>query len=64
MKSKIKLKISLLANFILLSIVYFAGVGFTSIAAKIFGESFLFSKNKKQSNFVVFKGISDLERMF
>lgn len=61
---KIKQKMALIANFILLSIAYFVGVGFTSIAARIFGKSFLFGKNKKQSNFVLFKKTDGLERMF
>ena len=42
--------ISTLVNFILLSIVYLFGVGFTSIVSKIFEKKFLetkLSKNKK-----------------
>lgn len=62
--NKIKQKLALIANFILLSIAYFVGVGFTSIAARIFGKRFLFGKNKKQSNFVVFQKTNNLERMF
>lgn len=61
---KIKQKMALIANFILLSLVYFIGVGFTSIVAGISGKSFLFNKNKKQSSFAVFKKANNLERMF
>jgi len=61
---KIKFKLALVMNFILLSIIYLVGIGLTSIVAKIFGKSFLFSKNKKQSNFSLFKKTTDLERMF
>jgi len=61
---KIKQKMALIANFILLSLVYFVGIGFTSIAARIFSKSFLFNRNKKQSNFSVFKKTDGLERMF
>lgn len=62
--NKIKQKLSLITNFILLSIVYFVGIGLTSFMAKIFGKSFLFNKSKKQSNFVTFKESHNLERMF
>lgn len=61
---KIKQKLALVINFILLSVVYFMGIGLTSIVARIFSKSFLFGKNKKQSNFVIFKKNNDLERMF
>jgi len=61
---KIKQKMALVANFILLSIVYFVGIGFTSVIAKIFNKSFLFAQNKKQSNFSVFKKTDGLEKMF
>jgi len=62
--NKIKQKLALVANFVLLSIVYFLGIGFTSLMAKIFGKSFLFNKNKKQSSFIAFKETHNLERMF
>ena len=61
---KIKQKMALIVNFILLSIVYLVGIGFTSVVARIFGKSFLFGKNKKQNNFVIFKKTDSLERMF
>lgn len=61
---KIKQKLASVTNFILLSIVYFLGIGSTSLVAKVFNKSFLFSKNKKQSSFVPFKENSSLERMF
>lgn len=61
---KIKQKMALIVNFVLLSVVYFLGIGLTSLMAKVFGKSFLFGKNKKQSNFVVFKKADGLERMF
>lgn len=64
MFNQIKKKLSSFVNFILLSIVYFFGIGSTAIFAKIFGKSFLFGKNKKQSNFVSFKKTDGLERMF
>lgn len=64
MIDKIKQKFALVTNFILLSIVYFVGIGLTSISARTFGKSFLFSKSKKQSNFVPFKKTNTLERMF
>lgn len=60
----IKTKLSLFVNFTLLSIVYFLGIGLTSVVAKVCSKSFLFNKNKKQSNFSVFKKSTDLERMF
>ena len=41
--------ISTIINFVLLSIVYLIGVGFTSIVAKIFGKHFLDMKKKKDS---------------
>lgn len=41
--------ISIIINFLLLSIVYLMGVGFTSIVAKIFGKHFLDIKKKKDS---------------
>ena len=41
--------IASLVNFILLTFVYFFGVGITSIIAKIFGKHFLESKKNKNS---------------
>ncbi len=41
--------ITSIINFLLLSIVYLMGVGFTSITAKIFGKHFLDMKKKKDS---------------
>lgn len=61
---KIKNKIATLINFFLLTIVYFLGIGLTSIVAKIFGKRFFKSQKKLKSNFVNFKQISKLERMF
>ncbi len=42
-------------NFILLSVVYFIGVGITSIIAKIFGKVFIETKNKKSSYWIDLK---------
>ena len=39
--------ISTVINFLLLSIVYFIGIGLTSITAKIFGKHFLDTKNER-----------------
>ena len=41
--------ISTIINFLLLSIVYFTGVGLTSITAKIFCKHFLNTKKKEDS---------------
>lgn len=41
--------IAVIINSILLSIVYFIGIGLTSIIAKIFGVSFLETKPEKNS---------------
>jgi Na+-driven multidrug efflux pump len=64
--NKIKQKLTIFANFILLSIVYFLGIGLTSIFAKIFGKSFLQNKNnnKIKTSFVASKESSNLEKMF
>jgi cytochrome c biogenesis protein CcdA len=64
--NKIKEKLSLIANFILLSIAYLLGIGLTSIFAKIFGKSFLQNKNnnKIKTSFVDFKESINLEKMF
>ena len=40
--------ITVIINSVLLSIVYFVGIGFTSIFAKISGKHFLDLKTKKQ----------------
>jgi len=61
---KIKQKMALTINFVLLSVVYCLGIGFTSLIAKVLGKSFLFNKNKKQSSFVAFKKTHNLERMY
>lgn len=43
--------VSSVVNFILLSIVYFMGIGLTSITAKLFGKHFLeLKKQKKKTN--------------
>lgn len=39
--------ISAIINFIILSLVYFVGIGLTSIIGKIFGKSFLNLKEKE-----------------
>ncbi len=44
--------ITSIINFLLLSIVYFIGVGLTSITAKIFGKHFLDTKKKKDSYWI------------
>ena len=41
--------ISVIVNSVLLSIVYFMGVGFTSIAAKLFGKRFLELRTSRKS---------------
>jgi hypothetical protein len=41
--------IGLIVNSVLLSIVYFIGIGFTSIAAKISGKKFLELRTSKKS---------------
>lgn len=65
MLNKIKQKLTLFVNFILLTIVYFFGIGLTFLLAKIFNKNFLSIKNgKKQSNFTIFKETNGLERMF
>jgi hypothetical protein len=66
MLTQIKQKLSLLANFILLSIVYFFGIGLTAFFAKIFGKSFLFEKNtnSKKTSFTDFKKSDEMEKMF
>lgn len=63
---KIKQKLSLFANFILLSIVYFFGIGLTAVFAKIFGKSFLFEKIliAKKTSFTDFKESDEIEKMF
>lgn len=61
---KLRQRLALVVNFILLSVIYFIGVGITSLTAKIFGKSFLSNKNKKQSSFVAFKETRSLESMF
>ena len=62
--NRIKQKVFLFINFILLSIVYFVGIGFTFVFAKILGKKFLLSKNSKNSNFLKFKESTNLEKMF
>ena len=62
--NKIKQTLALIANFILLAMIYLMGIALTSIIAKIFNKSFLFGKNRKQSNFSTFKTTDNLERMF
>ena len=47
--------ISAVINFILLGIVYFIAVGFTSIMSKLFGRHFLDLKPKKGSNWAEHK---------
>ena len=43
--------ISGIVNFVLLSMVYFVGIGIVSISAKIFGKHFLqLKRQNKQSN--------------
>ena len=63
---KIKKIFSIAFNFVLLSIVYFLGIGLTSMLAKIFGKSFLSIENDKKikTKFVDFKESSNLEKMF
>ena len=39
--------ISTVINFLLLSIVYFIGIGLTSITAKLFSKHFLDTKNER-----------------
>ncbi len=41
---------SAIVNSVLLSVVYFIGIGFTSIFAKIFGKNFLDLKHKNDMN--------------
>jgi len=43
--------ITVIINSVLLSIVYFVGIGFTSIFAKISGKHFLDLKTKKQKTY-------------
>lgn len=47
--------ISTIINFILLGVVYFIGIGLTSIIAKLFGKHFLDLKPKKGSNWTEHK---------
>ena len=47
--------ISAIVNFILLSVVYFIGIGLTSLIAKMFGKHFLELKPKKASNWIEHK---------
>jgi hypothetical protein len=47
--------LTLIINFILLSIVYFIGVGITSLIAKLFGKIFIKTKNKKSSYWIDLK---------
>tara|TARA_Y100000310_G_scaffold167546_2_gene167422 strand:- start:61990 stop:62229 length:240 start_codon:yes stop_codon:yes gene_type:complete len=42
--------IASIVNFILLTFVYFLGVGLTSVIAKIFGKRFLEFKKEKKSH--------------
>ncbi len=41
--------LSIIINFLLLSIVYLVGIGLTSIVAKLFSKHFLDMKKKKDS---------------
>lgn len=47
--------ISAIVNFILLAIVYFIGIGLTSVIAKLLGKHFLDLKSKKSSNWAEHK---------
>ncbi len=62
----IKQKLTILSNFILLSIVYFIGIGFTAIFARIVAKDFLLlkSKNNKKTSYTNFKEGDNLEKMF
>lgn len=66
MFKKIKLFLSQLFNFFLLSIAYLLGIGLTVFFSKSVKKKFLdfsFSKQKKGS-FVFFNGSFNLEKMF
>lgn len=66
MMQKIKLFFTNLFNFILLSTVYFLGIGLTAVFSRIFNKKFLSSElpKSKKSNFIVFTSRSNLEKMF
>lgn len=53
-------------NFILLSLIYFFGIGLTAVLAKANRKSFLSSRRlkSKKSNFAPFVSNSNLEKMF
>ena len=53
--------ISSMVNFILLSIVYFLGIGLTSIIAKIFNKKFLDLKKENKKTYWEEKEMSDKE---
>jgi len=53
--------ISSIINFILLSIVYFLGIGLTSIIAKIFNKKFLDLKKENKKTYWEEKEMSDKE---
>lgn len=61
---KIKKVFFVASNFVLLSIVYFVGIGPTAFSAKIFGKSFLLIKNKNKTSFTNFKESNNMEKMF
>ena len=63
---KIKLLLSYAFNYVLLSVVYFIGIGLTSIFSKTFGKKFLETDSLKlnKSKFMVFNKKSNLEKMF
>ena len=53
--------ISSMVNFILLSIVYFLGIGLTSIIAKVFNKKFLDLKKENKKTYWEEKEMSDKE---
>lgn len=63
---KIKFFLNYLFNLVLLSAVYFFGIGPTAIVSRVFNKKFLdgVSSKSKKSNFVISNSQSNLEKMF
>jgi len=63
--NRIKKNFFLLINFVILSIIYFFGIGLTSLFAKIFSKKFLVIENNKiKTSFKDFRLEDSLEKMF